>query len=234
MRRLLPFLATASLVLVIAPEVRAQKPMGLYVGGAPVKLSREVCARKAVEVMGVKEKFLFAEVTPDGHAQGWTEKVTVLVLSFPTPDPERVLVMVVAAGTDQAETIRLRDAIRQHVFDGPDNPKTPARIGPDGSKIPARAITLSWKSEAKPATPILKHFNAVTALTLEKKGFATNTDGTTLVFGARPQSSVAAFLATTDNAQSYRINVVSAVPGNDPAEKLAEDLLSRIVKVLYE
>ena len=233
MNRLLPFLAAATIAAIVAPAARADGPTALSVGYDNRKMSRESCARKAVEAMGVKEKFAVSEVTDEGNAQGWNAKVAVQVLSFPMPDPERVYIVVIAAGTDGPEAERVQAAVRTHVFDGPDNPDTPKRIVTPQEKLPPRPVTLTYKSEERAITPVLRHFTPGATIALEKKGYQTKAGGMA-VMGFLPDRGMVAFLAPTASAVSARLNVVYATPGEESGEKAAADVLSRIVKLLYE
>ena len=126
MKRLLPFLLAAVVAPAVSAEARADGTLGLSMGYDNRKITREECARKAVEAMAEKHKFPFAEVTEDGNARGWNDKTNVLVMSFPMPDPERVFVVVVAAGMEAAETERVRVAVIS-----PDEARLTRRIDPE-------------------------------------------------------------------------------------------------------
>jgi hypothetical protein len=232
-RQVFTVLVAAAALAGSAACARAGGPVALYVGGEVRKMTRAVCARKAVEAMGVREKFPFAEVTADGNARGWNDTNSVLVLSFPTPDAESILILVVAAGKADAETARLRDAVRAHVFDGPHDPNAPKRVAPEGGP-PAGAVRLGWKSEERGAINQLRFFEPVAALAFEKRGLGTNVGGKNLVFGAFAGGTTAAFLATTANAVSVRLNVVVATDDEDAGGKLAANLLAAITKMIYE
>jgi hypothetical protein len=225
----------AALVVAVASAqaVRADGPVAVSVGYDTRKMTRESCGRKAVEAMGAKAKFPFAEVTVDGHARGWDARTTVMVLSFPLPDPERVFVMVVVAGGETKEADRVRDAIQSHVFDGPYNPETPVRLTPSDGKAPPRPYTLCWKSEDRGAVNLLRLYDAAAAITLEKKGFQTH-QAQGKVLGASPTQGVVTFVAPTASAATARLNVVFAPPGEESGEKAAEDILARIAKILYD
>lgn len=227
-------LATAALVtLVLSASAPAQGPLHVQYGGGPVKLSGEVAARKAVAGM-VAEKFPFAEITADGNARGWNDKVAVLVVCSRTPDAEQSLALVLAASADAAEAERVRNAVRECIFNGADDPKTPKRVAPDGGKVPAAPVSLFFKSEERTATPLLKHFAPVASLSMEKLGMGTKPDGPILVVGHGPSAMCVAAVGPTANALNARFSVVTITHGRKPAEKLADDVLSRVVKVLYE
>jgi hypothetical protein len=196
-------------------------------------MSRTEGARKAVEVMGVNEKFLFAEATTDGNAHGWNEHVAIQVLLSPLPDPELVAVMVIAVGDEEKETARLALAVRDHLKDGPDNPKTPPRIGPADSKIPPRPYNFSLKTEARALTPVLRHVTAAAMIELEKRGASTQAFREVAV-GAFADRGVVAFVAPTSLIHQIQLYVVCAAKGEESGEKMAGDLMARILKILYE
>jgi hypothetical protein len=205
-------------------------------GGRDVrKMTRQECALKAVEALTTKAKFPFAEVTEDGNARGWNGKMAILVLSFQTPDPERIGIMMVGAGAggDGAEIHRTCLMVKDHICDGPANPKTPARVIPDDGKVPPAPCMMCWKSEERPTSGVLKFFDPAALICLEKKGYSGSTGGGITIAGG-PGSTMMMFLAPTTNGQTVRLNVVSATPGQDPAVKATEDMLSRLGKLLYE
>jgi hypothetical protein len=220
----------------LASQVSATQPaanIAIHVGSEYGKMSRAECARKAVAMLGGKEKFPFAEITPDGNVRGWNETTSVLVLTFPTPDKETLLVTVVAAGTDNTEAERLRNAIRDHVKNGPHDPDAPQRFAPEGKDLPRRTVCLSWKSEQRNLTNLVRFFEPVARLALEKQGFATSTHNNALVFAGHPAGMVAAFVSPTASGVSLRFNVVTATSLDDGGA-LAADLLTRIVRLIYE
>ena len=227
-------LTSAVLVLLaLAASASAQVPLSIQYGGGPAKMSGEVAARKAVAAM-VAEKFPFAEVTADGHARGWSDRAAVFVLCHTSPDAERSQVLVVAACADASESGRLRDAVRAHVFEGKDDPKTPKRVAPADGKGPPAPATFFVKSEERTATPLLKHFAPVGCLAMEKLGMQTKPDGQILVQGSGPSAMGMVLLGPTANALNAKLSVVTITSGEKPSEKLAADILDRVVKVLYE
>jgi hypothetical protein len=234
MRRALFCLLLAGALANVAATARADGPNALHVGAEVRRMTREVCAQKAVEAMGDKEKFLFAEVSPDGNARGWNEKTAVLVLSMPTPNKESIAYVVIACGSDSAEAERVRNAVRTHIADGPHNPKSPLRYGPEGDKLPPRPVSLSWKGEQRPAVNLARHFEPVALLVLEKRGFGTNSSNKTLVFGGMADRAVAAFMSPTASAQQVQYNVVTVMQDEDTGKALADDLLKQLTNVLYE
>src|SRR5262245_6825369 len=148
----------------------ADVPWALHWGGDVRPLTREACALKAVEAMGVKEKFVFAEVTEDGNARGWNERTAVVVVSFPQVG-SGVLVLVYAAGKDDAEAERLRNVVRAHVLDGPYNPDVPQRIGAEESDPKPKGPAIHVHSEKRTVISLLRFFEAAASIVLEKQGY---------------------------------------------------------------
>lgn len=227
----MPRLLTALVLVACCGSARANGPVAMHVGGSPAKMSREACGRKAVAAM-VAEKFPYAEVTDDGNARGWDGRSAVLVCAYPTPDPEQVMVFVLAASGDDAEAARLRNAVRTHVFEGKDDPATPKRVAPSG-KVPPAPVSICLKTEEKSVTPLVKHMAAAATIVFEKAGMSAKIESPLLVFGGGPSLS-AVFIAPSSSGVAVKFNCVTATAGDKPAEKLAEDVLGKVVKILYE
>jgi hypothetical protein len=235
MSRLVLSVAAGLFLILAGPTDRLHaQPPPTHVKDGFYKGSRQAAGRLAVEALGVKEKFPFAEVTPDGNVRGWNERSSALVLTFPTPDPDRTHVLAITTSDSTDETARLGVAVIGHITSGTDDPKAPTRIAPKDGKLPVRPATLTWKGEDRPATPALRHFGNAAAIAMEKKGFGTKPTSSPLVFGATKEKAVMAFLASTSNGQAYGIHVVTACFGEETADKLTADLLSQIVKILFE
>jgi hypothetical protein len=220
-------------LLAVAGAARADGPHAMQVGADVRKMTREVCAQKAIEAMGVKEKFTFAEIMPDGNVRGWNDKTSMLVLIAQTPNKENVAFVVIAAGVAD-EAARLRDAIRTHIADGPHDPKVPARFAPEGAKVPPSPAPLCWKTQRRAGTNLLRFFDSAATVVLEKRGFTTNTSGKSLVFGGMPDRAVAMFLSPSPSALEVQFHVVAIIQDEDTGNRLAADLLGRIIDVLYE
>jgi hypothetical protein len=234
MCRLLTGLLVVLAATQAAETARADGPIAVHLGGEIRPMTREVCAQKAVEAMGDKEKFPFAEITPDGNARGWNDKVAVFVLSSPTPNKDGIAIMVFAAGHDNDEVGRLRNTIRAHIVEALHNPKSPTRYCPEGDKPPPAPLALSWKSEQRPAINIVRHFEPAATLVLEKRGYATNSGGKTLIFGSLPDRMVAAFVWPTASAQTVQHCVIAASANGETSNTTANDVLGRIVRILHE
>ena len=91
----------------------------VFVGGDFRNMPTSVCALKAVEAMGVQQNFIYAQVQGTG-AWGYDEQSVVIVHAFTVPGGLQIFVVAISSTNREAE--RLRNVIRQHVFDGPYNP----------------------------------------------------------------------------------------------------------------
>src|SRR5436190_21109326 len=101
-------LAALLLALVHSPPVLGQ-PLAMHYGSDWRKLTRAVCATKAVEAMGMQQNFIHAEIHSDGNAYGVTENAACSVHTVAQRDG--VYIYVVVAGKDTNEVARLRSAI---------------------------------------------------------------------------------------------------------------------------
>jgi hypothetical protein len=217
-------------LLASAPAALAQ-PVSMHIGGDARRMTREVCARKAVEVLGVKEKFTFAEVTRDGHAWGYNGRAAVLVLSF--PHPAGIQILIIAASKDNAEAERLRNVVRAHVFEGAHDPSVPPRVGKK-TKPSANEVTLRWRIQQRPLITPLRFFDAVASIVLEKKSYTLGSSGSKeAVVGASPARVVFAFSASSASAFLRNLGVVTACEAGDD-EPVSEKVLSAITQVIYE
>jgi hypothetical protein len=188
-----------------------------------------------VQSLAVNEKFPYAEVTADGNVRGWSDRSEALVLFFPTPEPDRFQVIALTTSNTPEEAARLGVAIVAHVSSTADDPKNPTRVVPKDGKLPARPTTLTWKSAEHAATPVLRYFGTASALVLEKKGFSTQAPPTApLAFGMTKEKQVVAFLGTTAKGHTCGIHVVVATVGDETAEKLTDDILAQVVKMLFD
>jgi hypothetical protein len=91
-----------------------------------------------------------------------------------------------------------------------------------------------WKTEERAGTPLVKHLMPAATIVLEKRGMTTQAQPPVMVLGIGAGGLTAVFAAPSSNGVMVRFNTVTAVRGDKPAEKLAEDVLAKVVKVLYE
>jgi hypothetical protein len=204
-------------------------PWSLHVGADVRKMTREACARKAVEALA-KEKFPFAVIDKEGNAWGHTDRAAVAVLSFLCPDGLQILVLAVSS--DNAEAGRLRDAVRAHVFDGPYNPSAPRRIGKKGRS--SRGPVLCWSIDSRPMIGPLRFFEAVTSVVLEKRGYQVMPGTKDLVFGGKRDLALTVFSVPAANAFARHLGVIAVSDTEEEGRQASRALLSEVLKVLYE
>jgi hypothetical protein len=226
----------ALLVIVAGPIGHASAQPILHIKDGTYKGSRQAGGHLAVQALAAVEKFPFAEIMADGNVRGWDEKNEALVLFLSTPEPDRFQVIALTTSKTPEEASRLGVAIVTHLATAKEDPKNPDRIAPKDGKLPARPTTLTWKSEERASTPIIRFFNTAAAIAMEKKGFGTQYDDkrAPVVFGATQERQMVAFLGRTAKSQTMGIHVVTATLGEDTSDKLATDVLSKIVNTLFE
>src|SRR5262249_24952750 len=206
----------------------AASPVALHVGTDWRKLTREECALKAVAALA-KEKFILAEVTPDGDAWGCSEKSSVLVKSVPYGDG--IVVFIFAAGLDQADDEGVRNRVREHVWDGPFDPETPRQIKTTEAGRKAMGPTVRWDGgECEGAQ--MRLFTPASLIALDRYKFQMQAPGPILTLGAAETTSAAAFCGPgKGDAKGYVGAVVASLDGAE-AEKLPKAIKARLVKIL--
>lgn len=230
MRTIGLFLVAGLVGMIGTPRLQAGGPVGIQVFWQGSQLTREVCAQKAVEAMGVKEKFDFAEVMEDGNARGWNDHAAVVVLTFAHKDG--IVMFIAAACQDPAEAERLRKAVYDHLMTGAHDPNVPKVIKTEGAKKKGAAI--HYKLEQHGAINLLRFFDPVASIVLEKQGYQIQNPTRGLVFGGMPQGSAAAFLAPGVNAVNAHFGVLAAAETDEECEKVPSTLMAAILKILYD
>jgi hypothetical protein len=218
--------------LCVAPvlPVRSGAPgqrLAMHWGSDWRKMTREVCATKAVEAMGLKQNFISAEINSEGDVFGVTENAACVVYSVPLRDG--VEIYVVAAGKDSKEVERLRNAIRAHVFDGPYNPKVPRKIVTKDRKRRSAAPALHLGGDTRDLSRA--DFATAAKLSAQRQGMSPAVDTkTSTVSGARPDAEAVAFYLPLRPNRGY-ISVVAASYTSRTAEYLRntirEDVFGR-------
>ena len=199
-------------------------PIAMHVGGGWRKMSREACAIKAVEAMGIQEHFIQAEVDDAGDAWGMNENATVLVKSVCQGDG--VYIYVVAASEDSKQAERLRNAVRQHVFDGPYRANVPKRIRTSDANRRAVAPAMQWGGEERSSS--LGIFGNVAEDALKRYALQVTKDGTELILGSSPSSAAVAFYVKGAAENSGYIGVVAASGTCQDATRLCNSIRSTI------
>jgi hypothetical protein len=231
----MPRFVLAALAAALLGASSQAQPYAIHMGGGPVKATPGLCARKAVEAMG-KEKFLYACVTEDGHALGWTASTTVLVWVLPQREEGQTAAIILAAGRDNEEAGRLRIAVRNYMVEAPTNPGAPEVFCPlvaFGRETTAPSVR--WKLETRDAVGTAKHFVPVASLAFEKQGWKIFTEpGKQYVLGAEAHRVATALMAPGSHA--LKLEFAFAVFGDDEEAcgRVAEQLHSSITKMLFD
>jgi hypothetical protein len=221
----------------LAPAAAAQPatPGAVHIGTAFRKASREACALLAVEAMGVKEKFIQAEVMADGNAYGWSETAGVLVVVTPFRDGAHFTVIAVSQNGGEAE--RLRNAVRDHILTGPAEPDVARQIKADDPMRKTSAPALRWNLEARGMCGPLKHFVPAVFIAVEKHGLASSDGGIKgmpVGFGGGADRMVIAFLHPGPNEISVQMSVVGICNDAAEADRLQRMVRQELVKILFE
>jgi hypothetical protein len=220
-------LVAAALVAAAGP-LPAAAPVAFHVGTDWRKLTREECALKTVAALA-KEKFILAEVTPEGDAWGCSEKTSVFVKAVPYGDG--VVVLVFATGLDQAEVEGLRNRVREHVFDGPFDPDTPRQFKTTEAGRKPVGPVLRWDG-GECETTQMRLFTPAALIALDRYKFQVQAPGPILTLGASEATSAGAYCVPgKGDAKGYVGAVVASFDGAE-AEKLPKAIKARIVKIL--
>jgi len=236
--RMCPFLGWTWLFFQVAgscAEAQAPlppQPIALHVGGEFRRLDREECALKAVEAMGVKEKFILAEIDKDGNAWGYNEQSVVRVFTVSYKDG--VSLAVVVAGADNKEAERLRNEIRTHIAEGAVNRQTPKQIKTTDTDRKPCPLQLRWSIEQRSAIPVARFLLPIAAVVMEKNGLGTNNGGGNMMFGGNGQSAAVAFGLLGPNDVNINFACVAVSADEHEAERLSNVIRAGIVKVLYD
>jgi hypothetical protein len=201
---------------VVEAAGRGGQPLAMHWGADWRKMTRAVCATKAVEAMGIKENFITAEINSDGDVFGVTEDAACVVYTVPLRNG--VQIYVVAAGKDSKRVERLRNAIRAHVFDGPYNPKVPAKIVTKDAKRRSSAPALHLGGDTRNLSRA--DFTTAANLSMQRQGMNTTVNPKTFtVSGVRAGGEAVAFYLETKPGTGY-VSVVGASYNSRSAEYL--------------
>jgi hypothetical protein len=203
----------------------------VHVGSWPQKITREVCAQKAMAAMA-RQSFLCAGVDADGNAWGFTATTAVMVVSFRYLDG--VQVVLVAAGRDNGDAERLRNLLRSEISDAPLDADSPSRIGDPDTKRGPDVPYLCCHLEQRSLINLLRFFDTASCILLEKHGLNTNIHSKCLVFAGMQDMVVTTFLGGGPNGVSANLGVVTASPSAGTAQEFSRTLCRELVKLLYE
>lgn len=201
-------------------------------GGGPLKgLTCAECGRKAVQGLG-QDKFLFAEVDAEGNVRGWSEKASVAVLIWPGPDCVQYEVMV--ASGDNAESERVRNAVRTFLENAPTDPKAPSRIGSADSFPKGKIPVIHSRNEQRSAVPTLQFFGAGASIAFQKQGLSLDHTEKCIVLGHGQGGLAATFIAPASNGLSAHFCVIAISWDEASSTRLTDAVWREVVKVLFE
>ncbi len=231
-------IAAACIVLGLAAREAAAQPQAItaHLGSGGRKMSREDCALKAMHFLIKTEKCVKAEITTDGNVRGWTEKAAVAVVCSSFRDGARF--SVVAAGYDNAESERLRSAVRQHLTDGGDHdPSTPKTYAaPEADRKPLD-LQLRWGIDTRPMTKILRFLPPAISIVMEKQGLIpidqSNGAGL-LIFGGSPDRVATVVAMPGTNETNFQLCAFGISANPDAADRLQRVVRQETLKVLFE
>ena len=223
-------LLAITLVSMMPANVHAG-PVSVSCGADFRRTSAEECARKAMAVL-IKEKFIRAAVEEDGGVSGVTEQTAVKVLALPFRDGVNVIVVV--GGTDDKEAERLRNVIRTHILEGPDDPDAPKQHQAADADRKAFAGKLSVGLEQRNVLPTIRFFPQAATIVMEKNGMKTHQPNPAMVFGANSQGTACMFAIPGPNEVNVRIGVAVVSEESKEAERLQSVLRAGVVRVLFD
>lgn len=227
------FFVAVLLTALLGGPTQAQS-MGINIWGGGIKATPAQSARKAVEAMA-REKCLYACVTEEGHALGWTEHTTILVLMLPQVEEDRTTAILFTAGRDQ-EAVRLRHALTSYLQNAPINPNAPeVYSSPDAFGKETRAPEVNWRLELREAFSTAKYLVPVASLVFEKRGFVTqNEAGKPFVLGAEMDRVGAVLLAPGPNGLKLFFASVAFSEEGKSCGRLCEQIHHETLKILTE
>jgi hypothetical protein len=227
-------LALAS-ILYVPPAVGPNLDLSLQAGVCgPSNLSRQALAARAVAGMG-KLGFRYAGPTPDGHAYGYSDAVTVVVLMFALPDG-RSCPMICRAGSTGGDVERVKHALHAHLLNGPDDPAAPREVGTLVPQAFRKSPPLRWQTATRPATELLgPYVNPALGLALAKNGLGVTSAKTNMAVGSGGSGRVAVnFLMPGPNAVSGTFACVVTAPDENDADRGCRIVLAEVLKILFE
>lgn len=191
----------------------------------------EQCGKAAVVAMGVKEKFRRATVAPDGSARGDLGTTSALVLPFPHADG--VVCVTVTAGWDQAETVRLNAAIREHMTTDPAPADAKTEYG-GGTDQASRAPHLWVEGGVHHAAPLLRFFPQAAGIAMEKQGIAAGQVANGLAMGSGPSRLAVLYCLPGPNGLTCQLGAVVASCDAALAKRTAAALSASVTKIMFE
>lgn len=220
-------IAIAAILLLCCSSGYASAP-AVQVGSGFRQMSALECSLKALEAMGNKQNFIHAEINgPD--AWGYDEKSFVMVHAVPINNG--VDIFVVAFSTDNGEAERLRNAIREHVFNGSlrasrlpieNFPKVYQTTDANRQRGP---LALQWGNFNKVATEPV--FQSCARGAMAHHGLRETASGNQIIFGLSSTTAVVAL--GVGLPRGTQVLVIAASEDSREAERLRNEVRTSIV-----
>lgn len=217
----------AALLLLCCSQSYAAAP-AVQVGSDFRKIGILDCTLKALEAMGDEQNFIHAQIDgPD--AWGYDERSFVMVHAVPIRDG--VEIFVVAFSTDNREAERLRNAIREHVFNGSLRP----------SRLPIENFPKSYQTTDanRRQCPLAVHFGNFNKVATEpvfqscarsamaRNGLHESTSDNQIIYGMSGTSAVVAL--GVGRPRGTQVLVIAASEDSSEAERLRNEVRTSIV-----
>jgi hypothetical protein len=220
-------IAMVAPMLLCCSRSHADAP-AIQVGSDFRKMDALECTLKAIEAMGFKQNFIHAEINgPD--AWGYDEKSFVMVHTVPIRDG--VEIFVAAFSPDNREAERLRNAVREHVFNGSlrasrlpikDFPKVYRTADANRRRGP---LMVHWGNFHKVATEPV--FQSCARGAMAHHGLQEHASGTQIIFGHNRTAAVLALgVGLPRGTQAI---VIAASDDSNEAERLRNEVRTAIV-----
>lgn len=223
----------ASLIVIIATLLLccsygyASAP-AVHVGSDFRQMGALECTLKALEAMGNQQNFIHAEIAgPD--AWGYDERSFVMVHAVPIRDG--VAIFVAAFSTDNREAERLRNAIREHVFNGSlrasrlpfeNFPKVYQTTDANRRRGP---LAVHWGNFNKVATEPV--FQSCARGAMARNGLHETASGNQIIFGINSSTAVVAL--GVGLPRGTQVLVIAASGDSKEAERLRNEVRTSIV-----
>jgi len=196
----------------------------VHVGGDFRRMSVEDCTSKAIDTMMDQQHFIYAEAN-GSYAWGYNENSIAIVHGVPMNDG--VYIFVAAFSTDSAEAERLRNTIREYVFNGPSIGRRAPRSGvyrTNDANRRATSLGFEWDGFNKPATADL--FRSCAQSAMERNGLQYSASGKQIIFGIGKTATVVALGVSLPSTTQVLVIAVSA--DSNEATRLKHEVHSSI------
>ncbi len=194
----------------------------VQVGGDFRQMSVATCTLKAVEAMAIKQNFIHAEINGP-EAWGYNENSFVMVHAIPINDG--VQIFVVAFSTDNTEAERLRNEIREHVFNGPYNQRISQGYTTSDANRRQTPLRIHWGNFNKGVSQ--KTFRLCAQSAMSHNGLRASVGSDRVVYGTSNTVTVVAIGLQLPS--TTQVLVITASMDSNEAERLRNEVRSQIV-----